>query len=76
MIVNQEHCLGCGMCKAHCPERAIKIKQTMPMRGDMLEYFSKEARLEIVSGLEPQQGGPSLMPLDDIAAKVIKDRKA
>ena len=64
------------MCKANCPEGAIKIKQTMPMREDLLDYFREEGRLEIVSGLDTPKGGKSLMPLDDIAAKIAEDDKA
>ncbi len=45
--INQEYCAGCGLCKARCPQDAIKIKQTMPMRNDMREYFDTEFNIDI-----------------------------
>lgn len=50
MVVDQEHCMGCGVCREHCPEGAISLKQTMPMRRDMLDYFREQARINIVPG--------------------------
>lgn len=50
MVVDQENCVGCGICRTHCPEGAIDIKQTMPMRDDMHDYFYEEGRLDIVPG--------------------------
>lgn len=47
MVVDQEVCVGCGICRAHCPQGAISIKQTMPMRGKMHDYFLEEGRLAI-----------------------------
>ena len=46
-VVNQETCFGCGYCKPACPTGAIAIRQTMPMRESMHEYFLKEARLDL-----------------------------
>lgn len=45
--INQEYCYGCGVCKANCKEHAISIKQTMPMRNGIEEYFEKEGRLQL-----------------------------
>ena len=45
--IDQEHCVGCGICKARCNFDVIKIKQTMPMRGDLHEYFLKDYKLDI-----------------------------
>ena len=45
--IDQEVCVGCGICKAHCPAGAIKIKQTMPMRGDIKEYFKESYNIEL-----------------------------
>lgn len=47
VVVNQELCVGCGICKTRCPEDAIKIKQTMPMREDLHEYFLKDYNLDL-----------------------------
>lgn len=50
MVVDQENCVGCGMCKTRCATGAVKIKQTMPMRESMHDYFLAEGRLKIVPG--------------------------
>jgi Pyruvate/2-oxoacid:ferredoxin oxidoreductase delta subunit len=42
IVINQETCLGCGLCKTKCKLDVIKIKQTMPMRADIGEYFDEE----------------------------------
>lgn len=45
--INQESCVGCGICKARCNLDVIKIKQTMPMRADIQEYFLKDYNLDL-----------------------------
>ena len=45
--IDQEHCVGCGICRSRCPQDAISIKQTMPMRRDLHEYFLKDYNLDI-----------------------------
>ena len=47
VIINQESCVGCGICKARCSFDAIKIKQTMPMRKDLQEYFRVDYNLDL-----------------------------
>ena len=47
--INQDHCVGCGICKAKCAQGAIKIKQTMPMRGSIQEYFLEDFSLDLKS---------------------------
>lgn len=51
MVVNQDVCVGCGYCRSRCSQGAISIKQTMPMRGSVQEYFREQAQLEIVPGV-------------------------
>lgn len=46
--INQELCTGCGICKTMCPTGdVLKLKQTMPMRASIDEYFVKEGRLQL-----------------------------
>ena len=47
VVINQESCVGCGICKSRCKFDAIKIKQTMPMRGTIQEYFLKDYNLNL-----------------------------
>ena len=47
VIINQEICVGCGICKDRCGVGAIKLKQTMPMRKDLHEYFLKDYNLDL-----------------------------
>lgn len=47
VIINQEACVGCGICKERCKPGAISIKQTMPMRKDLQEYFLKDYNLDL-----------------------------
>ena len=45
--INQEVCVGCGICKSRCPADVISIRQTMPMRKDIHEYFLKDYNLDL-----------------------------
>ena len=45
--INQDACVGCGICKTRCNLDVIKIKQTMPMRKSLPEYFRKEHGLDL-----------------------------
>ena len=45
--IDQEACVGCGICKERCKVDAIKIKQTMPMRSTVQEYFLKDYNLNL-----------------------------
>jgi Fe-S-cluster-containing hydrogenase component 2 len=45
--VNQEYCVGCGICKSKCTMDAIQIKQTQPMLGSVQEYFLVDGQLDL-----------------------------
>ena len=47
MVIDQELCVGCGICKSRCDLDVIQIKQTMPMRGSVQEYFLKDYNLDL-----------------------------
>ena len=47
VVINQELCVGCGICKTRCPMDVIKIKQTMPMRDSLADYFDIEYNLPL-----------------------------
>ena len=47
VTINQELCVGCGICKSRCGLDVIQIKQTMPMRKDLHEYFLKDYNLDL-----------------------------
>lgn len=47
VVIDQELCLGCGICKTRCPMDVIKIKQTMPMRDSLADYFDIEYNLPV-----------------------------
>jgi Fe-S-cluster-containing hydrogenase component 2 len=53
VIINQESCVGCGVCKARCEFDAISLKQTMPMRSGLQEYFKKDYSLDLKVWNEP-----------------------
>jgi ferredoxin len=48
--IDQEKCVGCGICRSRCTHGAIGIKQTMPMRKDLHEYFLKDYNLDLKLG--------------------------
>ncbi len=50
IVIDQEHCVGCGICRSRCKQDAIRIRQTMPMRKDLHEYFLKDYSLDIKLG--------------------------
>ena len=45
-VTYQDACLGCGFCKTACKFGAVSIKQTMPMRESLNEYYLNEARID------------------------------
>ena len=45
-VTDNTACLGCGFCKKACKFNAISIKQTMPMRQNLNEYYLHEARID------------------------------
>ena len=78
MVVDQENCVGCGFCRSRCPQGAIKLKQTMPMRASVHEYKLLEGRLNIVPGMDVEAGTPidgalerATMAAGDVAAQAV-----
>lgn len=47
ICINQDYCVGCGHCKSKCESGVVKIRQTMPLREDIHDYFLKEARIDL-----------------------------
>ena len=47
VVIDQELCVGCGICKSRCNRDVIKIKQTMPMRKDIHDYFEKDFNIDL-----------------------------
>ena len=45
--INQEVCVGCGICKTKCDQGVIKIKQTMPVKKDLHEYFLDDFNVDL-----------------------------
>ena len=39
--------MGCGCCKSVCADGALELKQTMPMRESIHEYFLKEGNIDL-----------------------------
>ena len=42
VVIDQDKCIGCGICMNRCKVGVITIKQTMPMRDDLLDYYETE----------------------------------
>ena len=32
-------CIGCGICASTCPQKAIHMAQTAPIKKEILDYF-------------------------------------
>ena len=47
VVINHDLCVGCGACVAACNHGVLKIKQTMPMRDNLQEYFDKELNIKL-----------------------------
>lgn len=45
--VNQEWCVGCGICKGRCDQGVLSIRQTMPMRKNMHDFFLRDFSLDL-----------------------------
>jgi len=40
IIIQQELCIGCGLCAAKCGKSAIKLKLQTPLQGTIKDYFN------------------------------------
>ncbi len=58
ITIDRERCVGCGVCRSRCRHGAIQIRQTMPMRQDIQEYFREEYNLDIKLGREEEEVRP------------------
>lgn len=47
VVIDQERCVGCGICANRCKLDVIRIKQTMPMRKSVQEYFREEFNMDL-----------------------------
>jgi len=56
VLIDQESCVGCGICKNRCKPGVIKIKQTMPMRANLHEYYAKDYNLDLKIWEDAQNG--------------------
>jgi len=45
-VIDQDKCVGCGFCKLACENDAVRIRQTMPMRANLNEYYLAEGRID------------------------------
>jgi Fe-S-cluster-containing hydrogenase component 2 len=37
--VNEDWCIGCGVCQEICPHHAIRLIQISTLRENLLDYF-------------------------------------
>ena len=60
VVINQDICVGCGVCKTRCNFDVIEIKQTMPMRRDLHEYFIRDFNLDlrVFDNIEDEEAAP------------------
>lgn len=35
----ESKCIGCGLCSVNCPKKAILMRELVPMKDDLLDYF-------------------------------------
>lgn len=47
VAIDQEICIGCGECLKRCKLDVLKIKQTMPMRSSLRDYYKEEYNLDL-----------------------------
>ncbi len=74
VVIDQEICVGCGICRTRCPVDAIQIKQTMPMRKNLHDYFEKDFNIDLkIWDEEPEEPKSEEIKILEVKQSVFAD---